>query len=998
MMIAMSKARVFAALIALSLQAPIVSASVGPASPRVDLRALDTGKQFDQFIVKYRAGTAEANSRVALTQALDLAAVRSREQVQREQAERGGDISAQSWVLNPSRRLALGADVVKSTRKLDHAQTRILMQMLAANPDVEYVEIDQTLHALLTPNDPQYVNQWSLSDADAGIRANRAWDLGSGAGAVVAVIDTGITDHSDLNANVLPGYDFISDPAIANDGNGRDADAHDPGDGNGGSASTWHGTHVAGTIAAVTNNGVGVAGVAFNAKVMPVRVLGIGGGAGSDIADAIVWASGGAVPGAPANANPAEVLNLSLGGSGGCSATFQNAIDFAVAQGATIIVAAGNDSVDAANGNLSSCNNIIVAGANTNTSARSSFSNYGSHVDVSAPGSNIISTINVGTTSPTGEGYAYYSGTSMATPHVAAAAALAQAYRVARGLAPYTPAQLETQLKATAYPMTLGCPGISGAGIIDARTLLDVADGQFSLLGDGVAASNLAAATNAALNFAMVSTGKSAGLSFSSSGGSGNADLYVKFGAAPTTLDYDCRSNAGGNIESCTIPSALPGTYYVMLQAATGYSGVTLTGSASGNLKPLPNFSYGTSNLTANFTDASTDSDGSIASRTWNFGDGSTTTATNPTHNYSLGGAYTVQLTSTDSAGASSCTLKQVSVNPATVALSNGVAVNGLAGKVGAQLRYTLAVPSGATALNFSTSGGTGDADLYVKFGSEPTLSVYDCISGSPTTTESCDFSSPQAGTYYVMVDAYSAISGVTLKGSYNGSTSGGVSLSIADLSITEGNSGSKQATFRVRLSAAASGTVTYDIATSNGSATAGSDYVAKSLAGQTIAAGVLSRTFTVTINGDTAIEPNETFNVTVGNVTGASIADGQAVGTISNDDCYCLSIDNVTIAEGNSGSKQAIFTVKLSQAAPGTVTYNIATANSTATTADNDYVASSLSGQSIPSGTLSKTFSVTVNGDTKVESTERFKVNLSNVNGATVSDAQGLGTISNDD
>src|SRR5690606_31257016 len=155
-----------------------------------------------------------------------------------------------------------------------------------------------------------------------------------GNGVVVAVLDTGITRHGDLDANVLPGYDFISDAGKANDGDGRDNDPSDPGDwvtlnqcpgGNRAENSSWHGTHVAGTIAAVTNNAKGVAGTAFGARILPVRVLGTCGGYDSDIADAIVWAAGGSVSGVPTNANPAEVINLSLGGGGACGRTSQNA-------------------------------------------------------------------------------------------------------------------------------------------------------------------------------------------------------------------------------------------------------------------------------------------------------------------------------------------------------------------------------------------------------------------------------------------------------------------------------------------------------------------------------------------------------------------------------------------------------------------------------------------------------------------------------------------------
>jgi cysteine-rich repeat protein len=221
--------------------------------------------------------------------------------------------------------------------------------------------------------------------------------------------------------------------------------------------------------------------------------------------------------------------------------------------------------------------------------------------------------------------------------------------------------------------------------------------------------------------------------------------------------------------------------------------------------------------------------------------------------------------------------------------------------------------------------------------------------------------------------------------------------LSVANVEIAEGNSGTKLATFTVRLSQPSSTAVTYSIATANHSATAGSDYVAKSLVGESIAAGLTSRTFTVTINGDAAVEANESFTVNVTNVVGASVSDGLAAGTILNDDGRTLSIADVAIAEGNSGTRLATFTVKLSQVSGAPVTYNIATANSTAS-AGSDYVAGSLSGQSIPAGQLSKTFSVTINGDTALEANEAFSVNVSGAVGATVFDGQALGTILNDE
>src|SRR5205085_9631966 len=173
--------------------------------------------------------------------------------------------------------------------------------------------------------------------------------------------------------------------------------------------------------------------------------------------------------------------------------------------------------------------------------------------------------------------------------------------------------------------------------------------------------------------------------------------------------------------------------------------------------------------LVANFTDASSDADGGVATRKWLFGDNTSSTTTSPQHVYNLAGGYSVQLTSTDGAGAGNCALKQLNVNPPNTALFNSGPVTNLAANIGGQLPYSLAVPAGASNLHFDTSGGSGDADLYVKFGSPPTLSDFDCVSGSPTTTESCVLPNATAGTWYVLVHAYSNISGVSLVGSYDG-------------------------------------------------------------------------------------------------------------------------------------------------------------------------------------------------------------------------------------
>lgn len=239
------------------------------------------------------------------------------------------------------------------------------------------------------------------------------------------------------------------------------------------SNSSWHGTHVAGTVAAVTNNAKGVAGVAYGSKVVPVRVLGKCGGYTSDISDAIIWASGGTVSGVPTNANPAEVINMSLGGSGSCSSTYQNAINGAVGRGSTVVVAAGNSNTNVSTAVPANCQNVVAVASTTRQGGRSSFSNYGTGIDVAAPGSDIASTLNSGTTTPSTESYAIYSGTSMAAPHVAGVVAMMQAVAPS----PLTPASVESMLKSTlrAFPVSIDQP--IGNGIVDAQAAVAAAAG-----------------------------------------------------------------------------------------------------------------------------------------------------------------------------------------------------------------------------------------------------------------------------------------------------------------------------------------------------------------------------------------------------------------------------------------------------------------------------------------------------------------------------------------
>ncbi|MGN6654010.1 MAG: pre-peptidase C-terminal domain-containing protein [Rhodanobacter sp.] len=241
----------------------------------------------------------------------------------------------------------------------------------------------------------------------------------------------------------------------------------------------------------------------------------------------------------------------------------------------------------------------------------------------------------------------------------------------------------------------------------------------------------------------------------------------------PASDFHDITSgNNGGESASAGYDLATGRGELIVSGAANDIGG----GGGSSNVPPTANFSDSVSNLTVNFTDSSSDSDGSIASRSWNFGDGSTSTATNPSHTYAAAGTYSVSLTVTDNDGATNTKTASVTVSSGGGGggnvLQNGVALTGQSGAAGAQLMYTVVVPAGASNLVISESGGTGDADLYTRFGSAPTLSSYDCRPYLTGNNESCTVASPQAGTYYVMLNGYQAFSGVSVKASW--STGGG--------------------------------------------------------------------------------------------------------------------------------------------------------------------------------------------------------------------------------
>lgn len=656
---------------------------------RVLFDAGQPGESFDGFIVYYRDDAPAGEEKSA-------AASRTRKAIDADLARMG---KAFGFAARHERQLATGGHLVRlNGTRLAGEDANAWMATLAANPDIVAVEPNARAYPALVPNDRHYALQWGLSDPVGGISAPAAWDMSTGSGIVIAVVDTGGTPHPDLDAQTVAGYDFISSEETARDGDGRDANPNDEGDwhetgdcGPGAEPSkksSWHGTHVAGIAAAQANNGIGVAGVAFNARVQHVRALGRCGGTVADIADSIIWAAGGTVPGVPANATPARVINLSLGGEGMCGPTYQNAVDAANARKAVVIAAAGNDDAHAATQRPANCSGVLVVGASNRAGIRASYSNYGELVDLAAPGGDcrdcendypdlILSTLNSGEQGQNEAGYYYMAGTSMATPHVSGVAALVLARKGS-----LSPAEVRTLLRDTAKPFPGHCTGGCGVGLVNAEAAVR-------------------AAGNQAITRLPISVTR-AGI------GSG------RITSSPSGIDCGARcSNTFSKGTSVTLTAA----------AATGSTFTGWSGACSGS--------------------------------------GSTCTlAANQAH----------------------AALAHFKV-PVT-GLSRGQAIADLSAQGGLARMYSLHVPSGSESLRIRLSGGSGDADLYVRHGTEPNESQYDCRPYLHGNNELCEFPAPLAGIYYIMIKGAPDYSGARLFAHYALGPQGGRTVS-ADVPMT---------------------------------------------------------------------------------------------------------------------------------------------------------------------------------------------------------------------
>ena len=600
--------------------------------------SLGDQQAFHRFVVEYRDGTREQTDRSAGAALVTRALSRS------------GLAKSRPATATHMRKLATGQHLIRLSRSLDRVEADALIRQIKADPNVVSVRPDRLrqiardavrlpgVQPAYIPNDPDFLEyQWHMLAPDGsatfdggpnrgGANVSAAWDLADGNGITIAVLDTGISEHPDVDTSFADeGYDFITDAFVS----GRDTDERVPGGWDLGDwtigypgaetcqqrYSSWHGTHVASTAGAqATDNGIGMTGIAYNANVLPIRVLGHCGGYDTDISDAIVWAAGGEVEGMPLNENPAHVINLSLGGSGACTEYEADAVAQANALGAVVVVAAGNQNANTSGYSPGNCPGVITVASNGVTSRRAFYSNFGDGIEISAPGGGVYANdgsggaqiydgfiwqaVNPSDTTPmpadeiapdgSNGGYGGSAGTSQAAPHVAGVIALMQGARLDAGMPLLTPDEVLDVLQDTVTPFTVAPsasqpigPGIVNAAAAVAKAIeppceVDCAPDATPIL-NGVALTGLSGTAGSETLYSItVPAGASGPLSITTTGGSGDVNLLVSFEEEPTAAEADFRSTRPGNNETVRINAPQAGTYYIKLTAARAYSNVRL--------------------------------------------------------------------------------------------------------------------------------------------------------------------------------------------------------------------------------------------------------------------------------------------------------------------------------------------------------------------------------------------------------------------------------------
>lgn len=560
---------------AMLLIMPAVHAAGAVSSSANYIAASQADQTYDRFIVTYKDGTTQRNNSANAVQNVNAAIQRA--SLNGAAISSNGQ-SAPTVSASYQRKLAIGSDLMRTSRKLSQSEANALMVQLASDPAVAFVQPDRMMHVVrdieapaglqappmpsdwvyaddnsrpvdrylpfwpFAGKDMYYSYQWNFSNPTnsasvsplGSANVKRAWYIADGRGVTVAVIDTGITKHSDLDTSLTDwtvgyngssddgslgdaGYDFIDDHQVS----GRAADGRVPGgwdtgdwtipgqcsNGQAAADSSWHGTHMAAVIGEKTFSNRGVGGIAYNAKVLPVRALGHCGGYSSDIADAIVWASGGHVNGIPDNTHVAQVINLSLGVSGQtCSPETPEyqAVQYAIGRGVTVVAAAGNDNGEVSSYSPANCPGVIAVASNGVAGKRAFYSNYGNGITLSAPGGGIYAddassgvpvafgyvwkATNTGKTTPVypADSVSGEAGTAHAAAHVTGMVAMMIGARKFLDFPALSPAEVADVLTKSARPFPVREDQPIGAGIVDAYAAVNLAlGGDGGATGDG---------------------------------------------------------------------------------------------------------------------------------------------------------------------------------------------------------------------------------------------------------------------------------------------------------------------------------------------------------------------------------------------------------------------------------------------------------------------------------------------------------------------------------
>lgn len=643
-------------------------------------------------------------------------------------------------MLHRFRRITAGLHLMQVSSAQGESTAAVLAR-LRADPAVESADIDERRYPHAMPNDPLFANQWYEQNLQpAAIDAVAAWDIATGrSDIVIADLDTGVRfDHPDLGPaggpRLLAGYDFITDPVVANDGDGRDADASDPGDWVTSADtqttqfknctvqnSSWHGTRTAGILGAITNNSTGIAGITWGTQILPLRVLGKCGGADSDILDAMRWAAGLHVDGVPDNIHPARVINMSLGAAGACPSAEQIVINEVLAHGVLVVVSAGNEGgpVDAP----ADCVGVVAVAGLRNVGTKVGFSSLGPEISLAAPAGNCVNTTgtclypidttsNAGTTTPTLNGYTDQLnpslGTSFSAPIVSAIAALMTSVN-----SNLTAPQLTARLKegSTAFPVSSD-PTVPNCHVPASSADLQTAECNCTAQTCGAGMANAPGAVKAALRpIAAVSvpSSVSAGQNVTlSAAGSAAACGHTIVSYSWSVVGSSTTAVQGANTPSATVvaPTTASITVQVIVtddagltdtaQVAVSATAATTTaaGSANNGTCPAPaipvvvSVTPATATLTAGgsqvFTAAVTNTSNMVV--TWKVnnivgGDASVGTITAAglyTAPSGVSSQQTVTVTAVAAADANRTGSADVTVAPAPAAKGAGGAVDGL--------------------------------------------------------------------------------------------------------------------------------------------------------------------------------------------------------------------------------------------------------------------------------------------------------------------------------